>query len=261
MDTLKALRDHGLDAQQVCPLGCPVAGGACAILLTAEDHQWSALGLIGHRGVIDRHLAAIGAFGVAAFDAIEHLVLDADVGEGAAHHHLVVATARAVGVELTDGHLTFDQVLARGRCILERPGGRDVVGRDHIAKDGEDFGPFDIGDDTWLFAHALEVGRILHISRSSGPIVGLALRHLDALPFVVAFKDVGIFRHEGFAGDRFLHQFGDLCLRGPDILEEDVVAVFVLTQRLGRDVDVHVTGQRVGDDERRGGQVVGAHVR
>src|SRR3546814_4300664 len=36
----------------------------------------------------------------AALHAVEHLVADADVGEGAAHHHIVVAAARAVAVEV-----------------------------------------------------------------------------------------------------------------------------------------------------------------
>jgi hypothetical protein len=30
----------------------------------------------------------------------QHQVLDAHIGEGAAHHHVVVATARAVAVEI-----------------------------------------------------------------------------------------------------------------------------------------------------------------
>jgi hypothetical protein len=30
----------------------------------------------------------------------QHQVFDAHIGKGAAHHHLVVATARAVGVEI-----------------------------------------------------------------------------------------------------------------------------------------------------------------
>ena len=53
--------------------------------------------LVLHRRVVDRHLlAARHVQRVAAFDAVEHLVLDADVGEGAAHHHVVVAAARTV---------------------------------------------------------------------------------------------------------------------------------------------------------------------
>ena len=48
--------------------------------------------------------------GDAAFDARHHLVLDADVGEGAAHHHLVIAAPRAIGVEVARRHLVLDQI-------------------------------------------------------------------------------------------------------------------------------------------------------
>jgi hypothetical protein len=52
----------------------------------------------------------------AAFDARHHLVLDADIGEGAAHHDLVVAAPRAVLVEVDRlDAMVIDEVLARGR--------------------------------------------------------------------------------------------------------------------------------------------------
>jgi hypothetical protein len=45
--------------------------------------------------------------------AAEHLVLDADVGEGAPHHHLVVAAPRAVLVEVGRATLMVGEVLHR----------------------------------------------------------------------------------------------------------------------------------------------------
>jgi hypothetical protein len=72
-----------------------------------------------HRRVVDRHLLAAGLVQrVAAFLARavgrgrQHQVLDAHVGEGAAHHHLVVAAARAVAVEVGLQHAVLEQVLA-----------------------------------------------------------------------------------------------------------------------------------------------------
>ena len=57
--------------------------------------------------------------GHAAFDARHHLVLDADIGERAAHHDLVVTTARAVGVEVQHRHLMFAQIVACGAVSLD----------------------------------------------------------------------------------------------------------------------------------------------
>ena len=48
---------------------------------------------------------------------------------------------------------------------------------------------------------------------------------------------------------------------GPDVGEEDRLALGVGAERLGVQVDVHRAGQRVGDDERRGREVVHLHVR
>src|SRR5699024_6919225 len=53
----------------------------------------------------------------------------------------------------------------------------------------------------------------------------------------------------------------DLLGGRPDVLQEDVVAVLVLTQRLGLEVEVHGAGDGVSDDEDRGRQVVHLDVR
>ena len=79
-------------------------------------------------------------YGVAALRhssvrAFEHVVLDADIGEGAAHHHFVIAAPRAVLVEVGRLHLMLDQIFAgRASCRLDRAGRRDVVGGDLVAE-------------------------------------------------------------------------------------------------------------------------------
>ena len=97
--------------------------------------------LIGHRRVVDRQRRAVGAAGHAALDAGEHLVADADVGEGAAHHHLVIAAARAIAVIFGARDLVLAEVGA-GRAVgLDRAGGRDVVGGDRIAEHRQRLAP------------------------------------------------------------------------------------------------------------------------
>ena len=61
-----------------------------------------------------------------------HLVLDANVGEGAAHHDLMIAAARAVLVEILRSNLVIAQVLAGRACFLDRSRWRDVVGGDRV---------------------------------------------------------------------------------------------------------------------------------
>src|SRR6185437_5153637 len=109
--------------------GGPVAAGAGAVFLAGDDDQRRALGDVLHRGVVDRHDFAVRhVAGDAALGAGRHLVLDARVGEGAAHHDLMVAAARAVGVELLRPDLVLGQVGAGRAGLLDVAGGGDVVG-------------------------------------------------------------------------------------------------------------------------------------
>jgi hypothetical protein len=132
---------------------------------------------------------------VAAFRcrSAHHVVLDADVGEGAAHHHFVVAAARAVLVEVGHGDAVLGQVFAGGRGGLDRAGRRDVVGGDLVAEEAEDAGALDVGEARRGLAHADEVGRVLHVGRAcrprrrSGP-AGTC----TGLPVLVALEDVGV---------------------------------------------------------------------
>src|SRR5699024_7462822 len=115
-------------------LGRPVAGGPGAVLLAGEDDQRDVLLGVGLGRVVDELLlTGQEVLRVPALDAVEQLVADADVRERAADHHLVVASARAVGVEVLAGDPVLLQV-ATGRGVqLDRAGGRDVVGGGRVA--------------------------------------------------------------------------------------------------------------------------------
>ena len=54
---------------------------------------------------------------------------------------------------------------------------------------------------------------------------------------------------------------GDLRRGRPDVLQVDRLAVLAHAERLARDVDLERAGERIGDDERRRGEIVRAHVR
>ena len=53
---------------------------------------------------------------------------------------------------------------------------------------------------------------------------------------------------------------GDFPGRWPDVLQVDRLAILGRGDRVFRDVDVHVAGDGIGDDQRRRGEIVGAHV-
>src|SRR5690606_19625483 len=124
VDALEALGYDRLDPEQQGALGRPVARGTGAVLLPREHHQRRALGLVLYGGVVDGRLAAGVAAaaverGVAAFLAAQYQVLDADVGEGAAAHHVVVPAVRAVAVEVGRLHAARLQEAARRRILQD----------------------------------------------------------------------------------------------------------------------------------------------
>ena len=72
--------------------------------------------------------------GPAAFGARRQLIAQTDVGQRSAHHHFVIAAARAVGIEIPRLHAVLDQVFAGGAVGGNIAGGRDVIGGDRIAQ-------------------------------------------------------------------------------------------------------------------------------
>src|SRR5690606_1199515 len=227
--------------------------------------QRDALVLVVLRGVVDVRLRAAGlgeVAGVAALDllavvdGLDERVLQADVREGATDHHLVVSTAGAVGVEVLLRHAVLGEVLSGGRSGLDVPGGRDVIGGDRVAEGREHTGTGDVGDGRRGQLHAVEVRGLADVRRVLVPLEDGAGRGRQVLPALVAVEDRGVLLDELVAGDRgvddLLHLFG--CR--PDVLQEHVVAVGVLAQRVVLEVQVHRAGQGTGDDQRRAGQEV-----
>ena len=261
MDTLIALGQDSADAQQAGALGGPVSRRAGAVFLAREHDQRPALGLVAHGGIIDRHRVLRREVARdATLDLGRDLVADTDVGEGAAHHDFVVAAAGAVAVEVQRIHATVGQPGAGGRGLLDRTGRADVVGGDRVAEDGQNAGLDDVGDRRRLHRQPLEIRRVGDIGRAVVPGIGLAALDLDALPVFVALEDVGIAFGEHGRGDAFLLDVGDLFRGRPDVLQEDILALLVLTDRILRDVDPHRAGEGIGHNQRRRGQIVGLDV-
>src|SRR5215207_528391 len=128
VDPLEALGHHRADAEQRGSLRGPVPRGARAVLLAGQHHQRHTLVGVRHRGLVDRGLLAVRQVAGEAALALTQAVAEADVGEGAADHHLVVAAPRAVRVEVTDLDALLDQPPAGRAVLLDCPRGRDVIG-------------------------------------------------------------------------------------------------------------------------------------
>jgi hypothetical protein len=87
----------------------------------------------------------------------------------AAHHHLVVAAARTVGIEILRFHAMFDEVFPGGRRLRYASGGRDVIGRHAVADEREHPRALDVVALRRLARHAVEERRPLHVRRIRVP--------------------------------------------------------------------------------------------
>ncbi len=190
----------------------------------------------------------------------QHQVLDAHIGEGPARHHAVVAAPRAVAVEINGLHAVLDEIFAGGRVFLEAAGGRDVVGRHGVAKNAERAGAPDLAD------------RARAASRSS---------RRTAAPGCTCFlRPSGTHRRQrrgsrstsGFCAAKSLYNVRKTsglsalfiasrtsCERRPQIAQVNVTPVLVLAKRFGRQIDVHASRQREGDDQRRRHEKIRLH--
>ena len=147
--------------------------------LPARTTSGTPLGLVLHR----RRRRSIIALAVgqvardAALGAGRELVPQAHVGERAAHHHLVVAAPRAVGVEVRRRRRRARSgTCPPGRLFLIEPAGEmwSVVMLSPSTR--EHARARDVGDGAAARGHALEVRRVLHVRRLRVPRVEVARR-------------------------------------------------------------------------------------
>ena len=107
-----------------------------------------------------------------------------------------------------------------------------------------------------LGRHAVEVRRLAHVGRLRIPVERVAVRGGQVPPAFVALEHVGVVLDEHLLVDRGGDGVRDLLLRRPDVAEKDLFAFLICAERLRLEVEVHGARQRVGDHQRRGGQVV-----
>ena len=199
----KLCGDHGAHPQERGPLGRPVPAGAGAVLPPGQDDQGHALVGVLHRRFVNRRLGPVGQVQrVPALGAGSQTVPEPDVGEGAAHHDLVVAPPGAVGVEVVPGHPVLGQVAACGRVRPDGAGRRDVVGRDAVAHHGQHAGALDVGDRRRRHGHAFEEGRVLHVRGVVLPGERLALGHRHLPPVLVTLEHGAVAGAEHLRGQR-----------------------------------------------------------
>ena len=260
MNPLKALRDHRAHAEQVRPLGRPVARRPRPIFLPRQNHQRHAALRIFHAGVKDRHALALGKQPRhAAFRARRKLVAQPHVGKRSADHDFVIAAPRTVAVEVRRLHSMLSKILPRRPIGLDVARRRNVVRRHRVAQDCQHPRAHNVLHRRRRLGNAVKIRRLANVGRIRLPLVNVACRELQPLPVRVAIGNGRVLLAEAFARQPLLDRRGHLSLRRPNVLEEHRLPSLVRAQRIGVEVMPDLACKRV-DHQRRRHQIIGTHV-
>src|SRR5919106_5614097 len=100
-----------------------------------------------------------------------------------------------------------------------------MVGREAVPQHGQDTSAFDI---RWLLdigTQPVEEWWTRHVRALRVPGIAVARRHRQRAPFLVAVEDGGVVAGEDVRSDALDDDVRDLLRRGPDLREEDGLAV------------------------------------
>ena len=191
--------------------------------------------LVTHSRVEDAHLLPVRQMQRhTPLGAGHQKIAQADVGEGAAHHHFVVAAPRTILIEIRWLHALLHEVFSRRAATRDVAGRRDVIRGHRITEQCQHASRADRGDRGRLHAHALEVGRILHIGGAAVPGVELARREPECPASAHRREDAAVAAAEHLGIQVVLHRIGHLGRRRPDVPQEDGFAIRPVAERARR---------------------------
>ena len=191
----------------------------------------------------------------AALATRHHQVFDTRIGEGAAHHHLVVGAARAEARQI--GAAGRNQPVA-GQCTFaDGRHGADMVGGQLVTEYAQRTAAFDVADFGQRNLEAFKQRRLEHVSRLRVPLEQCALGFGNGVPQVFCAVEIAVFTLEVVAVGGVFHQRVDFSGCGPQVFEEHRFAVFVVADGVGVRVFQYGAGERKRDHQRRAHQEVG----
>ena len=144
-----------------------------------------------------------------------------------------------------------DQIFSRR--TVHRNGARrgNVISGDAVAKNRQHSRSMHIGQRRRLLGHVVEIRRHLDVRGFGIPLINVASRHRHGFPMRVAFKNLRILLAVHFRSDRFANGFFYFLWSRPDVTQINRFAFGVGAQRFSSEIDIHSSGQRISDHQRR----------
>jgi len=132
-----------------------------------------------------------------------------------------------------------------------------VIGSDRVSEEGEAVSVLDgLNSGGGFLGHSSEEWRKVDIGRVFSPCEQVASRSFKFVPSLVSSQSLRVEFLEELGSHGGSDNFLDLGSGRPDVLEHDRLAFLVETERLSLEVNVNITSNGVGNNERRTGEVV-----
>src|SRR5213080_1484406 len=135
-----------------------------------------------------------------------------------------------------------------------------MVRGDAVPQEAQYARPVDVLDRPRCRRHAVEIRSPADVGRVRLPDEAVARGHGQAIPAGVSLEDLAVLRAEHRRLDRGPDDVVHFLGGRPDVLEIDGLAVLPLAERLLLQVEIDPPGERVRDDERRRGEIVGPYL-
>lgn len=248
VDTLVALSDDDLDSLEVGALGSPIARGSRSVLFTSEDDSVNTITLVLVSSVKDGHLFSGRDVHGGRTSLLNHLVDQTHVGESTTSHDLIVTSARSVRVEIFIGDSTLSKEAGSRGVLSDLSSRGDVIGSDGVSHVQKAVSVTHVSNGLEFGLSALEEGRVVDVGGVVVPRVEFTSGGFEVLPHLGSLKDVVVDINEHLGLDASFGNFLDFFTGRPDIGEENVLTVLVLTNGLGLEVMVDGTGKGIGNN-------------
>ena len=252
MNAFKRFGNHRLDAEQQRPFCRPIARRTGAVFFARENDERNVILFINLRGVEKGMFCIVEKIQrERTLFAAEQLIFDANVRKGAARHHFIIPAPRAVLIEIVWRDIVLFEPF-RGRTPFgDAARRRNVVGGDAVAEHAQHARVVNFLQRRERHFQIIKERRIGNIRRTFAPFVQFAARCGNRVPHRIAVEHIAVrfFKHLRVhcVGNRLR----DFLLRGPNVAQENILAIFSNAERFSFQINVRRAGERVGDDERR----------
>ena len=248
MDSFKAFCNDGFDSQKFDAFSGPVARRSHSVILSSQNDWPDSVFAIVHRRLVNRRILFIKPIirETAALSFCQ-FVFQANIGKRSAHHHLMIAATRTVGIKIAHSNIMLLQIPSGRSVRADKTCRRNVVSRDGVAQ----FGQNTQSGQMRLSALIVKKRCRSQVSGFFIPLISFANRRNESVPYLVLLKDAIVIFGKEFGFNVIMNAIRDFFRFRPDFFQTDVFSFIIFAKRLMFQINVKRSSKRVSHDHRR----------